>query len=61
MNARLFQELEEAIDNWVIQNCEKKDWLNIYIGNLTINKMAAAAAAVADGIEEGQQFYGKEL
>jgi len=57
MNARLFRELEKAINSWMTQNCEEDDWLDVYIGILTVNKMTSAAAAVLDGIEEAQQYY----
>ena len=56
MNAKLFADLEQNIEQWVDDHCEEDDWLDVYVGNLTVNKMASAAAAVLDGIEEAQQY-----
>ena len=56
MNAKLFADLEHSIEQWIDDHCEEDDWLDVYVGNLTENKMAAAAAAVLDGIEEAQQY-----
>jgi len=56
MNTRLFYDLEQSISKWIDDHCEQDDWLDIYVGNLTANKMASAAAAVLDGIEEAQQY-----
>ena len=56
MNTRLFYDLEQSIEQWMNDHCEGGDWLDVYVGNLTVNKMASAAAAVLDGIEEAQQY-----
>ena len=56
MNAKLFADLEQSISQWMDDHCEEDDWLDVYVGNLTVNKMASAAAAVLDGIEEAQQY-----
>lgn len=60
MNARLFSELEVAIQKWMDKNCERADWIDAYVGNQTVTCMAKAAAAVLDACEESQQFVERE-
>ena len=53
MKSKLFAKLEEAIEKFVNENDEERDF---YIYDSQIEDMAKAAAAIYDATEKGQKF-----
>lgn len=61
MNAGLQYQLEQAIQKWADDNCESDKWpQEIVFGNRTVDNMAAAAAAVFDGILDAEKYGVRE-
>ena len=56
MNAKIYAELEEAIDGWIQRNCDKTEWPEIILGDDTVAFMAQAARNVFDACQESQAY-----
>jgi hypothetical protein len=60
MNARLYANLEAAINEWMELECTGTDWPDVYVGQRTAEMMAKAAASVLDACEESQAHAKRE-
>lgn len=61
MSTKHFAKLEEAIDNWLDQCCEKDGQVaEYYVGHRLTRLMAEAARSVFDASEDGQEFAAAE-
>jgi hypothetical protein len=54
MKTTLLARLEQTIDKWIKENCDKLDWPDFYVHDNLASQMANAAAAVVDASYEGQ-------
>lgn len=60
MKTSLRAKLEQAIQDWVEENCEGEDWPNIYVSENLSELMTNAAATVMDGMESHEQYLQRE-
>lgn len=50
--------LTKALDEWIENNCESKEWesLDCLVGNETSRLMASAAMSVLEAVSESQEY-----
>ena len=56
MDAHIFANLIDRINEWMDDNSEESHWPNCYMGGKTAELMADASRAVFDAVVEFQQY-----
>jgi hypothetical protein len=59
MQAKLYFDLQQKIQEWVDEHCEENEWPGIFVGNETIEHMTKAASSVFDACLEAEEYCRK--